>query len=82
MALVGLLLIPFFGVFLTGTASAHDGNSTVIYFDVFPDGTAAGQIEHPVRLLNEIFDLDLDPDLATGEDVARIEEVVLSLIDI
>lgn len=76
MVLLGLLLIPFFGVVFTGTASAHDGNSTVIYLDVFPDGTAAGQIEHPVRLLNEIFDLELDADLATADDVAGIESIV------
>ena len=76
MLLVGLLLVPLFGLLFTGTASAHDGNSTVIYLDVFPDGTAAGQLEHPVPLLNEIFDLDLDPDLASADDIAAIESVI------
>ena len=76
MALVGLLLIPLFSGLFAGTAGAHDGNSSVIYLDVFPDGTAAGQIEHPVLLLNDLFDLELDPDNATAEDIAAIAPLV------
>lgn len=78
MALIGLLLIPLFGALFTSTASAHDGNSSVVYLDVFPNGTAQGQLEHPVPLLNDLFDLDLDPDLATADDIAEIENVVRS----
>ena len=76
MLLIGVMLIPLFGLLFTSTASAHDGDSTVIYLDLFPDGTGAGQIEHPVLLLNELFDLDLDPDLATDDDIAAIESAV------
>lgn len=72
MVLVALLLVPLFGLLFTSTASAHDGNSSVVYLDVYPDGTAQGQLEHPVPLLNQIFDLDLDPDAATAEDIAAI----------
>ncbi len=78
MVLLGLLLVPLFGLLFTSTASAHDGNSTVVYLDVFPNGTAQGQLEHPVPLLNELFDLDLDPDAATADDIAAIESVVRS----
>ena len=76
MLLIGVMLIPLFGLLFTSTASAHDGDSTVIYLDLFPDGTGAGQIEHPVLLLNELFGLDLDPDLATSDDIAAIESAV------
>ena len=76
MALIGLLLVPFFGVLFTSTASGHDGQSSVIYFDVFPDGTAQGQIEHPITLLNEEFGIDLDPQTATVEDIEAIEPLL------
>ena len=78
MALISLLLVPFFGVLFTSTAGAHDGQSTVIYFDIFPDGTAQGQIEHPITLLNEEFGIDLDPQSATVEDIEAIESVIRS----
>lgn len=78
MALIGLLLVPLFGMLFTSTAAAHDGNSSVVYLDVYPNGTAQGQLEHPVPLLNEMFDLDLDPDTATAEDIAEIESIVRS----
>ncbi len=76
LALLGILLIPLFGGLLTGTASAHDGQSTVIYFDLFPDGTAQGQIEHPITLLNEEFATGLDQDAATENDIAAIEPLI------
>jgi len=76
MALLGLLLVPLFGLLFTSTASAHDGDSSVVYLDVFPDGTAQGQLEHPVSLLNDLFDLDLDPATATDDDLAAIERQV------
>lgn len=78
MALVALLLVPLFGLLFASTASAHDGNSSIVYLDVFPNGTAAGQIEHPVAVLNELFELDLDPDTTTADDVAAIESTVRS----
>jgi len=78
MALVALLLVPLFGLLLSSTAGAHDGNSSVIYLDVFPDGTAQGQLEHPVPLLNELFGFDLDPDDVTADDIAEIESAVRS----
>jgi len=43
---------------------------------VFPDGTAQGQLEHPVSLLNDLFGLGLDPNGATEEDIAAIEQQV------
>lgn len=76
MAAFALLLVPMFGVLFTSVASAHDGNSSVIYLDVYPDGTAQGQLEHPTGLLNELFDLDLDTKEATSEDIAAIEGAV------
>ena len=78
MALVGLLLVPIFGAIFTSTASGHDGFSSVIYLDVFPDGTATGQIEHPITLLNAEFGTDLDPQLATEADIAAIEPIIRS----
>lgn len=76
MAAIALLLVPMFGLLFTSVASAHDGESSVVYLDVFPDGTAQGQLEHPVGLLNTLFDLDLDPDEATAGDIADIEGAV------
>ena len=76
MALVGLLLVPIFGAVFTSTASGHDGFSSVIYLDVFPDGTATGQIEHPITLLNNEFGTELDTQLATEADIASIESVI------
>ena len=76
MALVGLLLIPIFSAIFTTSASGHDGISSVIYLDVFPDGTATGQIEHPVDLLNDEFGTGLDRQLATENDIAAIESLI------
>jgi hypothetical protein len=76
MAAIGLLLIPLFGLLFMGIASAHDGDSSVVYLDVFPNGEAQGQIEHPVGLLNDLFDLDLDLRTATADDIAAIEDQV------
>ncbi|MFT7474001.1 MAG: hypothetical protein ACI81L_000917 [Verrucomicrobiales bacterium] len=73
MTAIGLLLIPLFGLLFMGIANAHDGDSSVVYLDVFPNGEAQGQIEHPVGLLNELFDLDLDLRTATADDIAAIE---------
>lgn len=76
MALLAVVLVPMFWFLFAGGASAHDGESSVVYLDVYPDGTAQGQLEHPVGLLNDVFDLDLDPDEATSDDIAEIEPVV------
>ncbi len=76
MVLIGLLLVPIFSLFFTSTASGHDGIQSVIYLDVFPDGTATGQIEHPINLLNNEFQTGLDPQLATESDIAGIESII------
>lgn len=76
MALVVLALVPLFGGLFASTAAGHDGTSSVIYFDLFPDGTAQGQVEHPVGLLNDQFNTGLDPDTATAADIAQIEQLV------
>jgi hypothetical protein len=78
MAALAVVLVPMLWLLFTSVASAHDGDSSIIYLDVFPDGTAQGQIEHPVGLLNDIFDLDLDPQEATADDIAEIEDLVRS----
>ena len=78
MVLVGLILIPLFGALFSSTASGHDGDSSVVYIDVFPDGTAQGQLEHPVGLINDLFGTDLDPADVSPDDVADIEELVRS----
>ena len=77
MALLGVVLVPLFGLLLTSAASAHDGQSSVVYLDLFPDGTAQGQVEHPVVLLNEFFGFDLDPDLATPEDIETVQDQMI-----
>ena len=76
MALVALLLVPLVGALFTTTASGHDGEQSVIYLDVFPDGSAQGQLEHPVALINDLFGTDLDPTDVTADQVADIEERV------
>lgn len=78
MAALAVMLVPMFGMLFTSVASAHDGNSSVVYLDVFPDGSAQGQLEHPVGLLNDLFDLDLDPNESTADDIAAIEAAVRS----
>ncbi len=76
MALVMLALIPLFSGLFIGAASGHNGTSSVVYFDLFPDGTAQGQLEHPVSLLNDQFGTDLDLDAATAADIANIEALI------
>ena len=78
MALVGLTLLPLFGALVTGTASGHDGISSNVYLDVFPDGTAQGVLEHPIEFINDQFGTDLDPADVTADDVAEIESLVRS----
>lgn len=76
MGLVLIALIPLFGGLFTATASGHDGTSSVIYFDLFPDGTAQGQVEHPVELLNDQFGTELDLETATAAEIAQIEPLI------
>ncbi len=64
-------LIPLFGWAFTSAASAHDGTSSVIFLDIYPDGTVEGQVEHPYALLNEEFGFELDPETSTEDDVAN-----------
>ncbi len=77
MAAVAAVLVPLMVLAFSSTAQAHDGTSTVIYLDVFPDGSVEGQVEHPVVLLNELFDFGLDPDEATEDDIAATNSVML-----
>ena len=76
MVLVAVVLVPLFGALFTSTASGHDGESSVVYLDVFPDGTAQGQLEHPVSLINDLLGTDLDPSEVTADDVAEVEELL------
>ena len=76
MVLVAVVLVPLFGALFTSTASGHDGESSVVYLDVFPDGTAQGQLEHPVSLINDLLGTDLDPAEVTADDVAEVEELL------
>ncbi len=73
------VLAPLLVLLWATPALAHDGQSTVIYLDIYPDGTVEGQVEHPVQLLNEVFGYDLDPDEATEDDIATTQEVMLPL---
>ena len=65
------------GLLFVSAASAHDGTSSVVFIDTFPDGTIEGQVEHPVILLNDLFGFDLDPDAATEEEAAGTNGVML-----
>ncbi len=76
MAAVAMLVAPLLVLAFASPARAHDGTSTVIYLDVFPDGSVEGQVEHPVVLLNELFDFDLDPDEASEDDIAATNDVM------
>lgn len=57
-------------------ATAHDGQSTVVFLDIYPDGTVEGQVEHPVALLNDIFGWDIDAEEADEDDIAATLEVM------
>lgn len=72
------LLVPLVLLALAGPASAHDGKSTVIFLDVYPDGTVEGQVEHPVDLLSEVFGFDLDADTVTEDDIAATQDIMLA----
>jgi len=74
---IGVVLLATFSVLITGTASAHDGLSSVIYLDIYPDGTVAGQVEHPIVLLNDFFGFELDPDSSTASDIDAIQDVMI-----
>ena len=75
--LLALVAIPLLLLAFAAPAGAHDGQSSVIYLDVFPDGTVEGQVEHPVGLLNDFFGFDLDPDSASEQDIAETQSVML-----
>lgn len=74
---LGLVLVPLFALLFTGSASAHDGQSSVIYLDIFPNGEVDGQVEHPIVLLNDFFGLDLDPDNSTADDIEAIQDQMI-----
>ena len=75
--MLGLLLLPLLLLAFAAPASAHDGRSSVIFLDVYPDGTVEGQVEHPVDLLNDVFGFDLDPETASENDIAATQTVML-----
>lgn len=74
--LIAALLVPLFGLGMIAPAAAHDGTSTVVFLDIFADGTFEGTVEHPVVLLNELFDFDLDPDEADEADLDATQNVM------
>ena len=69
-------LIPLFGSLFVPPASAHDGTSTVIFLDIFPDGSVEGRVEHPYLLLNDVFGFDLDVDESTEDDIAATNAIM------
>ena len=71
------LLVPLFLLLGASPASAHDGKSTVIFLDVYPDGTVEGQVEHPVELLNDVFGFELVADSVSEDDIAATQAVML-----
>lgn len=74
--LLAATLIPLFVMLFAETATAHDGQSTVVFLDIYPDGTVEGQVEHPVALLNEVFGWNIDPEEADEDDIAETLEVM------
>lgn len=78
---VALALIPLLLIALAAPLAAHDGTSTVVFIDVYPDGTVEGQVEHPIALLNDVFDFDLDPDSATVADIEATQSVMRAFND-
>lgn len=77
LAGLGVILVPLFALLFVSTASAHDGQSSVVYLDIFPNGEVEGQVEHPITLLNDEFGFDLDPDTSTAEDIEGVQDVML-----
>ncbi|NNK91214.1 MAG: hypothetical protein HKO87_02175 [Acidimicrobiia bacterium] len=77
LALIALM-VPLILLALAAPASAHDGKSSVIFLDVYPDGTVEGQVEHPVGLLNDVFGFDLDAETVTEDDIAATQDVMLA----
>lgn len=67
--LLAATLVPLFFMLFAEAATAHDGQSSVIFLDIYPDGTIEGQVEHPVALLNEVFGWDIDPENADEDDI-------------
>jgi len=76
MALAAALLIPLFTLLFMGAASGHDGERSVVYLDIFPNGEASGRLEHPVGVINELFRTDLDPADVDENDIADVESLV------
>ena len=61
---------------MTSSAGAHDGTSTIIFLDVYADGTVEGTVEHPIVLLNELFGFDLDADISDATDIDGTQDVM------
>ena len=70
------VLIPLFGWAMSSPASGHDGQSSVIFLDIYPDGTVEGTVEHPYELLNEEFGFELVPDESSEADIEATQSVM------
>ena len=71
LALVGVLLVlatPFVG---SPTASAHSGNQSYVYLEIF-DTAIAGRVEYPIKDLNTVLGLDIP--IGTSETEAAVSE--------
>ena len=55
-------------------ASAHIGNETVIFIDVFANGEIEGEVQHPAVLLADEFGYDLGFSGNSEEDIAETAE--------
>lgn len=72
-AIVAFFIAPFA---MQSTASAHLGNQSYVYLQIF-DTAIAGRIEVPIIDLNRVLDLDIEP---TADDVLDQVEANLSPI--
>lgn len=62
------VLIALVGPFLSSSpASAHTGNQSYVYLEIF-DTAIAGRVEYPIADLNRVLDLDISTDSDTALD--------------
>ena len=76
MVLAATLLVPLFSLLFMSAASGHDGERTVVYLDIFPNGEAQGRLEHPIGVINELIGTELDPADVSEDDIADIEPLL------
>jgi hypothetical protein len=72
-ALVALIVAPFA---MPSNASAHVGNQSYVYLEIF-DTAIAGRVEVPIIDLNRVLDLDIEP---TADDALDQVEANLPAI--